>query len=102
MLENGKTLFVMTPQEIGPGFSQTLQGLVNAIFLNMQSLTLEEGNIFAGASGQESSCLENCEGSKTNISGPDKHGLELPRCKRKGKTMSVYSSNIRLPFILNT
>lgn len=102
MLEIGQTPLMMIPQETGPGFPQTLHSLVNANFLNMQSLTLEEGSVFAGASGQESGCLENCEWSKRNNSCPDKHRLELPRCKRKGKTMSVYSRNIRLPYILNT
>lgn len=49
---NRTTLFMIILQEIGPGFSQTLQGLVNANFLNIQSQTLEEGSVFAGASGQ--------------------------------------------------
>ena len=69
----------MIPQEIGPGFSEALQGLVNANLFNMQSLTMEERSLFAGASGQESSSLENCRGSKRKYFMPRQTQARAPQ-----------------------
>lgn len=40
----------MVPQETGSGLSQILQDLVIQILVMLQSLTLGEKNLFAGAS----------------------------------------------------
>lgn len=54
-------------QETGPGFPPSVQGLVYK-FIYCAKPNFRKRSLFAGASGQESSCLENSEGSKINIS----------------------------------
>ena len=54
MSEIREILFMMIPQEIGLGFSQTLQDLVIQILTALQNLTLGARNLSAGASRQES------------------------------------------------
>ena len=50
MSEIREILFMMIPQEIGLGFSQTLQDLVIQILTALQNLTLGARNLSAGAS----------------------------------------------------
>ena len=53
MLEIKEVLFMMISQEIGPGFSQTLQDPVIQILTTLQNLTLGAKNLFAGTSNQQ-------------------------------------------------
>ena len=54
MLEIREILFMMVLQEIGLGFSQTLQDLVIQILTTLQNLTLGARNLSAGTSSEES------------------------------------------------
>lgn len=97
---NRRNMVYENSQETGPGFSPSVQGLVYK-FISCAKPTFKKRSLFAGASGQGSSCLENGEGCKINISCPGGPRPEFLEVQGK-ESIGVGSSAMRHLSIFNT